>query len=94
MTAAEHVFTTAELFADAPFDAGTLAAMMEAYAAACQDLDIACDIYAGQLGNEIRLQLVVRILKAAATGERDPNFLKMLALRSIPNEIEALNRKL
>ena len=94
MTAAKHVFTTPELFADAPFDAGTLAAMMEAYAAACQDLDVACDISAGQLGNEIRLQLVVRILKAAAAGERDPNSLKELALRSIQSEIETLYRKL
>lgn len=83
MTPATHVFTTPELFADTPFDGATLAAMMEAYAAACQDLGVACEVSSGQLGNEIRLRLVVRILKAAMAGERDPNSLKLLALRSI-----------
>jgi hypothetical protein len=34
-------------------------------------------------GEEMRPKLVLRILKAAAAGERDPDRMKLLALHSI-----------
>jgi hypothetical protein len=73
----------AELFADTPYDAATLASMIEAYAAACQDLEFANGWARVDYGNEVRFKLAVRILKAAAAGERDPDSMKLLALRAV-----------
>ena len=81
MTAENPPDNAAELFADTPYDAATLAGMIEAYAAACHELET--NGARLRRGNEVRLKLVARILKAAAAGERDPDSMKLLALRSI-----------
>lgn len=83
MIAQKRGGSAAELFADTPYDAATLATMIEAYAAACQDLGIANGGADEHHGNELRLQVVVHILKATAAGERDPNRMKLLALHAI-----------
>ncbi len=71
----------ADLFADAPYDAATLASMFEAYAAAWHELQMMNVVSRG--GEEVRPKLVLRILKAAAAGERDPDRMKLLALHAI-----------
>ena len=83
----------AELFADTPYDAATLATMIEAYAAACHELET--NGARLRQGNEIRLKLVARILKAVAAGERDPDNMKLLALRSIqiPQHVNRRSRR-
>jgi hypothetical protein len=71
----------ADLFADAPYDAATLASMFEAYAAAWHELQMMNVV--SRSGEEMRPKLVLRILKAAAAGERDPDRMKLLALHAI-----------
>jgi hypothetical protein len=73
----------AGLFADAPYDAATLASMFEAYAAAWHELQMTNVIARSRHQDEIRPKLVARILKAAAAGERDPDRMKLLALHAI-----------
>ena len=73
----------AELFADAPYDAATLASMIEAYAAVCDELGIRSRPAHLHHNNELRLQVALRILKAVAAGERDPHCMQLLALRAI-----------
>ena len=76
----------AELFADTPYDAATLASMIEAYAAACHELGITSSGARFGDGDE-RLRLVARILKAAAAGEQDPDRMKLLALHALDRHI-------
>jgi hypothetical protein len=71
----------ADLFAGAPYDAATLASMFEAYAAAWHELQMMN--VAARTGEELRPKLVLRILKAAAAGERDPDRMKLLALHAV-----------
>ena len=73
----------ADLFADAPYDAATLASMFEAYAAAWHELQMTNVVERSRHRDEIRPKLVARILKAAAAGERDPDRMKLLALHAI-----------
>ncbi len=73
----------AEPFADAPYDASTLASMIEAYAASCQELEFTNGWARFDYSNGVRLKLAVRILKAAAAGERDPDRIMLLALRAV-----------
>ena len=73
----------AGLFADAPYDAATLASMFEAYAAAWHELQMTNVVARSRHQDEIRPKLVARILKAAAAGERDPDRMKLLALHAI-----------
>jgi hypothetical protein len=73
----------AELFADTPYDAATLASMIEAFSAACHELGITSGGARLRCGEELRLRLAARILKAAAAGERDPDRMKLLALDAI-----------
>ncbi len=73
----------AGLFADAPYDASTLASMFEAYAAAWHELQMTDVVARSRHQDEIRPKLVARILKAAAAGERDPDRMKLLALHAI-----------
>ena len=73
----------ADLFADAPYDAATLASMIEAFAAACHELEITSSGVRVRTDDKLRLRLVARILKATAAGERDPDRLKLLAVRAV-----------
>ena len=74
----------ADLFADAPFDAATLALMLEAYAAARHELRMMNVIsWRRPPSDEIRWKLAARILMAAGAGERDPERMKRLALRAV-----------
>lgn len=83
MTTESGSENAADLFADAPYDAATLASMLEAYAAAWHELQMMDVVAHSRHRDEIRPRLVVRILKAAAAGERDPDRLKLLALHAI-----------
>jgi hypothetical protein len=71
----------ADLFEGAPYDAATLASMFEAYAAAWHELQMMNVV--ARTGEELRPKLVLRILKAAAAGERDPDRMKLLALHAV-----------
>ena len=76
----------ADLFADTPYDASTLASMIEAFAAACFELGITSSGVRVRESDKLRLRLVTRILKAAAAGERDPDRMTLLAMRAVnPN---------
>jgi hypothetical protein len=55
--------------------------MFEAYAAAWHELQMMGVV--ARTGEELRPKLVLRILKAAAAGERDPDRMKLLALHSV-----------
>jgi len=72
-----------DLFADAPYDAATLASMFEAYAAAWHELQMMKVVDRSRRPDEIRPKLVARILIAAAAGERDPDRLKLMAIHAI-----------
>jgi hypothetical protein len=74
----EHSTNAVHLFQDPPYDAWTLAAMFEAYAAARHELQIgdAPTVTEGMEG-----KLAARILKAIAAGECDPDRLTAIALR-------------
>lgn len=88
MTAEPGNVNAADLFADAPYDATTLATMFEAYAAAWHELQVV-----EVASDEIRWKLVARILKAAAAGERDPDRMKLLALHAIDGRTRSRSRK-
>lgn len=75
-------FGVADLFADTPYDAVTLASMMEAYAGACHEMTTSHGAPACW-NTEIQFKLTARILKAVASGERDPDRIKRLALLAL-----------
>jgi hypothetical protein len=87
MTAENSRGNAADLFADTPYDAATLATMIEAYAAACHELETLGGGARLRFGNELRLIFVARILKAVAAGERDPERITLLALRAIDHHL-------
>ncbi|MDH4981694.1 hypothetical protein [Hyphomicrobium sp. D-2] len=75
----------ADLFADTPYDAVTLASMMEAYAGACHELTTSHGAPACW-DSETQFKLTARILKAVASGERDPDRIKRLAVLALDRD--------
>ena len=70
-------------FSDASYDPDTLALLARAYDEAWHELQIMNFVGSGQDDAVIQKMLGIRIMAAAANGERDPDRLKLLALQAI-----------